>query len=84
VSPEIRCVVGIDVAKASPVICALAVPSGAVRLKSTPIPAPAEGYAQVVGWLQEWGDGEPARLLIGLESTGCLWEPLDDALDRAG
>jgi len=84
--PEIRCVVGIDVAKASHVVCALEAPSGVVLLKSTPIPATAEGYAQVIGWLREWagGDGDPAHLLIGLESTGSLWEPLYDALVQAG
>lgn len=40
---EIRCVVGIDVAKAAHVVCALEAPSGAVRLKSTPIAANAAG-----------------------------------------
>ena len=40
---EICCVVGIDVAKSAHVVCALAAPSGAPRLKSTPIPATAEG-----------------------------------------
>jgi transposase len=82
VSPEIGCVVGIDVAKPSQVVCALEVPSGAVRLKSTPIPATREGHAQLLEWLGAWG--EPASGLIGLESTGSLWEPLDDALVQAG
>jgi transposase len=82
--PEIRCVVGIDVAKSAHVVCALEVPSGAVRLKSTPIPAPAAGYAQLVEWLDTWAAGDSARLLIGLESTGSLWEPLYDALTQAG
>ncbi|HEX9414276.1 MAG TPA: IS110 family transposase, partial [Ktedonobacterales bacterium] len=81
-SSEIRCVVGIDVAKSAHVVCALEAPSGAVRLKSTPIPATAAGYAQLVEWLGTWG--EPAALLIGLESTGSLWEPLYDALNQAG
>jgi transposase len=81
--PEvIGCVVGIDVAKASHVVCALEAPSGAVRLKSTPIAASAQGYAQLVSWLQDWG--EPQTLLIGLESTGSLWEPLYDTLTQAG
>src|SRR5262249_35502461 len=83
-SPEIGCVVGIDVAKASHVVCALEVPSGAVRLPGTPIPATVEGYAQLVGWLRQWEGGDPARLLIGWESTGSLWEPLYDALVHAG
>jgi transposase len=79
---EIRCVVGIDVAKSAHVICALEAPSGTVRLKSTPIPATAQGHTRLLAWLREWG--EPAALLIGLESTGSLWEPLYDALTRAG
>jgi transposase len=79
---EIRCVVGIDVAKSAHVICALEAPSGTVRLKSTPIPAAAEGHTRLLAWLREWD--EPAALLIGLESTGSLWEPLYDALSRAG
>jgi transposase len=82
--PEIRCVVGIDVAKSAHVVCALEVPSGAVRLKSTPIPATAAGYAQLGEWLDTWAAGDSAQLLIGLESTGSLWEPLYDALTQAG
>ncbi|HEV8194014.1 MAG TPA: IS110 family transposase, partial [Ktedonobacterales bacterium] len=80
--PEIRCVVGIDVAKTSHVVCALEAPSGAVRLKSTSIPASAAGSAQLVDWLHAWG--EASTLLIGLESTGSLWEPLYDTLVQAG
>jgi transposase len=80
--PEIRCVVGIDVAKSAHVVCALEVPSGAPRLKSTPLAATAAGYAQLLEWLGAWG--EPATLLLGLESTGSLWEPLYDALTQAG
>jgi len=64
--PEIRCVVGIDVAKSAHVVCALEAPSGAVRLKSTPIPATGAGYAQLVEWLDTWAAGDPAQLLIGL------------------
>jgi hypothetical protein len=75
-SPEIRCVVGIDVAKSAPVVCALEAPSGTVRLTSTPVPATAEGHARLLGWLATWAEGEPPRLLIGLESTGSVWEPL--------
>lgn len=88
---EIRCVVGIDVAKAAHVVCALEAPSGAVRLKSTPIAANAAGYAQLLEWLEQWAAQEaspaqeaPATVLVGLESTGALWEPLYDALTRAG
>ena len=80
--PEIRCVVGSDVAKTSHVVCALEAPGGAVRLKSTSIPASAAGYAQLVGWLRAWG--QASTLLIGLESTGSLWEPLYDRLVQEG
>jgi transposase len=81
--PEaIRCVVGIDVAKASHVVCALEAPSGTVRLKSTSIAASTAGYVQLKQWLGEWG--EPQTLLIGMESTGSLWEPLYDTLTQAG
>jgi hypothetical protein len=84
VSAEIRRVVGIDVATTAHVVCALDVPSGSVRLKSTSIPATAAGHARLLEWLGEWGAGELATLLIGMESTGSLWEPLDDALTQAG
>src|SRR5260221_1173774 len=82
--PEIRCVVGSDVAKSAPVVCALEAPRGAPRLKSTPLPATAAGYAQLLAWLGAWEAGEPATLLLGLESTGSRWEPLYDALTQAG
>jgi transposase len=81
-SAQIRCVVGIDVAKASHVICALSAPSGAVRQRATRIEATAEGYSQLVEWVRGWG--EPEVLLIGLEATGVLWEPLYEALTQAG
>jgi hypothetical protein len=76
-----RCVVGIDVAQASPVVCAVAAPSGAVRRASTPIAARAAGDAQLVRWPREWG--EPPTLLLGLEATGSWWEPLYDPLTHA-
>lgn len=41
--PETCCVVGIDVAKQAHVVCALEVPSGAVRQKPSRIEASAEG-----------------------------------------
>jgi transposase len=77
-----RCVVGIDVAKASHVICALDAPSGTLRQRATRIDASAQGYAQLVGWLQQWG--KPEELLIGLEATGVLWEPLYERVTQAG
>ncbi len=82
VSAQIRCVVGIDVAKAAHVICALSAPSGAVRQRATRIEATTEGYCHLVEWLRGWG--EPEALLIGLEATGMLWEPLYEAVTQAG
>ena len=78
----IRCVVGIDVAKDAHVVCALGSPGGAVRQRATRIEASAQGYAQLVEWLKTWG--EPDTLLIGLEATGVLWEPLYEAVTQAG
>lgn len=82
VSAQIRCVVGIDVAKDAHVVCALEAPSGTLRKPATRIEASAQGYAQLVQWLQAWG--EPDALLIGLEATGVLWEPLYEAVTQAG
>jgi transposase len=81
-APEIRCVVGIDVAKHFHVVCALEAPSGSLRQRASKIAATAEGYAQLCMWLRTWG--EPEALLIGMEATGTLWEPLHDTLTRAG
>jgi transposase len=80
--PAIRCVVGIDVAKRSHVLCALDASSGAIQQKPTKVAATAEGYAQLCARLAGWG--EPHELLIGMEATGSLWEPLYDPLSRAG
>jgi transposase len=82
-SAECRYVVGIDVAKQAHVVCALHAPSGQVQLPPTRIPASREGYAQVLTWLGSWTP-EPTSIRIGLESTGALWEPLYEALTRAG
>lgn len=82
VGAHIRCVVGIDVAKESHVVCALAAPDGAVRQRATRLEATSEGYAQLCRWLQQWGT--PAETLIGLEATGVLWEPLYEAVTQAG
>jgi transposase len=78
----VRCVVGIDVAKRSHVVCALAVPTGAVRQKAFKIEATAAGYDGLCTQLARWGT--PEEVLIGVEATGCLWEPLYDALTRTG
>jgi transposase len=80
--PEIQCVVGIDVAKQAHVVCALTVPGGAVRHKPSRIEATAEGYALLRSWLETWGTSE--TLVLGLEATSPLGEPLYDALTQAG
>jgi transposase len=76
--------VGIDVAKQAHLVCALDASSGAVRQAPSRIEATAEGYALLLSWLPPWqaGDG-PEAILIGLEATGVLWEPLYDALTQA-
>lgn len=82
---EIRCVVGIDVAKQAHVVCALEAPGGALRHKPSRIEATREGYALLLSWLATWRAGAPPEAaLIGLEATGVLWEPLYDALTQAG
>ncbi len=82
---EIRCVVGIDVAKQAHVVCALAAPSGALRHKPSQIEATREGYTLLLSWLATWRAGASAdTVLIGLEATGVRWEPLYDALTQAG
>ena len=81
VDARICTVVGIDVAKRRHVLCALDAPTGAVRQRPKTIEATADGYQEVCRWLAGWG--EPETLLIGLEATGCLWEPLYDALTQA-
>jgi transposase len=84
-TPEIRCVVGIDVAKQAHVVCALRVPSGTMRHKPSRIEATAAGDALLRSWLETWAEGGPPEsVLIGLEATGTRWEPLDDTLTQAG
>ena len=81
-SAQIQCVVGIDVAKAAHVVCALEAPTGALKQRALKIPATAEGYAQLGRALQQWGTKD--SVLLGLEATGSLWEPLYDTLTQAG
>jgi transposase len=81
-SAQIHCVVGIDVAKAAHVVCALEAPTGALKQRALKIPATAEGYAQLGRALQQWGTKD--SVLLGLEATGSLWEPLYDTLTQAG
>jgi transposase len=80
--PQVRCVVGIDVAKRAHMVCALETPGGALRQKASRIEATAEGYALLRFWLQEWGT--PETILIGMEATGPLWEPLYEDLTQVG
>jgi transposase len=80
-----RYIVGIDVAKQAHVVCALEAPSGAIRHKPSAIEATTEGYRLLLSWLTTWRAGEPpAAVVIGLEATGVLWEPLYEALIHAG
>jgi transposase len=78
----VQCVVGSDVAKQSHTVCALRAPSGPVIQKPWTIPASREGYQELLQRLGQWA--EPSATVIGLESTGILWEPLYDALTQAG
>ncbi|HWE61169.1 MAG TPA: IS110 family transposase [Chloroflexota bacterium] len=82
VDPQVRYVVGIDIAKLAHVYCLLEVASGRVPGRPRTIPATQQGYQELVGALRECG--APSRVLIGLEATGCLWEPLYEALSQAG
>jgi transposase len=81
-APEIRYVVGIDVAKWSHTVCALDAQTGKMQLRPRTIAATAAGYAELCTLLQSWG--APPTILLGLEATGCLWEPLYEALTQAG
>src|SRR5262249_26101630 len=83
-TPHIRCVVGIDVANIPRSSGSWRRPVAPYIVKSTPIPATAAAYAQLLAWLTAWAEGEPARQLISLESTDGLWESLYAALTRAG
>lgn len=80
--PEIEYVVGIDIAKRSHVVCALDAHTGKVHLRPRAFEATAAGYAELRAVLRAWG--APGALLLGLEATGCLWEPLYEDLTRAG
>jgi transposase len=80
--PEIEYVVGIDVAKRSHTVCAVEARTGKVHLRPRSIAATAEGYAELRSWLRSWGPEQ--AILLGLEATGCLWEPLYESLTGAG
>ncbi len=55
-----------------------------MRHKPSRIEATAAGYALLRSWLHTWAEGGPAEtVLIGLEATGSLWEPLYDTLTQA-
>jgi transposase len=76
------CIVGIDVAKQTQVVCALHAADGRPYQKPWSVPASREGYQQLIQQLGQWA--APDATLVGLESTGILWEPLYDALTQAG
>ncbi len=78
-------VVGIDVAKQAHVVCALEAPSGVIRHKPSAVEASTDGYQLLRSWLATWRADAPLEaVLIGLEATGVLWEPLYEALTQAG
>jgi len=79
--PEIQHVVGIDIAKRSHTICAVEARTGTIHLRPRSIAATADGYAELRSLLQSWGS--PATILLGMEATGCLWEPLYESLTQA-
>lgn len=81
-APEICYVVGIDVAKRSHTVCALEAQTGQLHLRPRTIEASADGYAALCTLFQSWG--APETILVGMEATGCLWEPLYEALTQAG
>ena len=78
----VQCVLGIDVATHAQMVCALPTPSGALRHKASRSEATADGYALLRSWLQEWGTHE--TILMGMEATGPLGEPLDEDLPQVG
>lgn len=78
----IQYVVGIDVAKRSQMVCAIEAPTGKIHLRPRSVPATAEGYAELRALLESWGPA--STILLGMEATGCLWEPLYEALTQAG
>ena len=80
--PEIDYVVGIDIAKQAHVVCALNAHTGQMHLRPRSFPATAQGYADLQAVVQQWG--APSTILVGLEATGCLWEPLYEHLTGAG
>lgn len=82
IDPKIQYVVGIDVAKRSQTVCAITAPTGTTHLRPRTIAATADGYAELRSLLQSGGPSE--TILLGLEATGCLWEPLYESLTRAG
>jgi transposase len=75
-------VVGIDVAKHAHVCCVLEVATAKVCVRAHTIRASTDGYGELVQLLGRFG--APATMLVGLEATGCLWEPLYAALEQAG
>jgi transposase len=79
--PQIRSVVGIDIAKQAHVYCVVEVATASVRVLPQTITATAAGYQELVTTLQHLAPA--GSVLIGVEATGCLWEPLYEALTQA-
>jgi transposase len=80
-APQIRSVVGIDIAKQAHVYCVVEVATARVRVPPQTSSATAVGYQELVRTLQQLGPA--GSVLIGVEATGCLWEPLYAALTQA-
>src|SRR5215469_14914549 len=79
---QIHCVVGIDVAKQTHTVCAVQTSNKQLLQKPWTISAGRPGYQDLIHQLGQWA--APDAMLIGVESTGILWEPLYDALTHAG
>ena len=76
-----KLVIGTDVAKASRTACALEASWSKVRQRPRFSAATTEGYAERCRRLAQRGG--PEAVLVGLEATGSIWEPLHDALTDA-
>ena len=75
-------IVGIDIAKQSHKVCILHAPDGKIIHKPFSMDATLEGVTHLLEIIRQL----PAAgsCVVGMESTGILWEPLYDALTQAG
>ncbi len=75
-------VIGIDIAKQSHMVCIVRNPDGVQVRKPFAIAATQEGIAQLLQQVSQATNSQSC--VFGMESTGILWEPLYEALTRAG